>query len=163
MALHWRPNVMSSLHDRTSLNSCLAAHFWENIKMWFSHLSSTLKCQWLLKFTHKEEKNIHIAHSQHHSWWWTVDARSLGINKHSIDLVCLQYSSVSIRRANSRGMSCDGCKLYINKIPHIRVPHNLNYWGTLTPFGCIIFFLRLIATGDILLPNQCWHLLGALP
>ena len=151
MELHWRPNVMSTLHDRTSLNSCPAKLLWENIKMWFSHHPSTLKCQWLLKFTHKEEKNIHIVHRQYHGWWWAMDARSQGINSHSIDLVCLQYSSVSIRRANTWRTSCDYCILYISKIQNVRASHAqkcFTDWGLLTPFGFINFCLHLIATGN---------------
>ena len=72
---------------------------WVAVLMWESmfanaHHSSPLK-QHVLKLMLKEDKDSHIAPSQYYGCWWPGDISHQGISSHGIDLVCLEYSSVS--------------------------------------------------------------------
>ena len=60
----------------------------------FYHFS-TLRWHKLLKSYLVEVNEAFIAHSQYHGSWWPCNARSLGINSHSIDLVLPEYYGLS--------------------------------------------------------------------
>ena len=79
--------IMLNLYEKT----------WKYI--WISHNSLTLKHLRSLNFTSKDDKFIHSAYSQYHSYWWPGDARSQAINSHDIDLVCQK----KIQRQHQKG------------------------------------------------------------
>ena len=71
-----------------SINAYSAELSWRAINM-CSILYYSLT--WLkprqLKFTHKEDRYLHIVHSQYLGSWWPGDARSQGISRYDIDIV----------------------------------------------------------------------------
>ena len=68
-------NPCAELVKKTQEHSCVL------------HRSLILKCGGSLKLIPKECRNILIASSQQHGYWWPGDGRSKGISTHHIDLV----------------------------------------------------------------------------
>ena len=104
--LNQRRNYHWDTKDYILLSIASKQHLWcaefilANIILYICILYhySTLRWHRWLKCFFMEVKNLFILHSQHHGCWCPGDFRSQGISSNGIDLVLLQYPSLSTRR-----------------------------------------------------------------
>ena len=64
----------------------------------------------LFRLALNDKKTMHELHSQYHSCWWPGEARYQGINRHDIDIACLEYFMSHTRTADQT----DSMKIYFS-------------------------------------------------
>ena len=79
----------------------------------------------LFRLALNDKKTMHELHSQYHSCWWPGEARYRGINRHDIDIACLEYFMSHTRTADQT----DSMKIYFSIFLHFTTIQYLISWS----------------------------------
>ena len=93
---------------------------------------------------------ISVFHSQYHpSCWWSGDLRSQGISSHGVDLVCMEYSSLSTTGVYT-------LRLAQNNVTFCRQVIQMHFLGKKVIVFCFKFYLKFFIPRVQLTVSQYW-------